>query len=829
MARRKPKVNALYFTQKLNMSLAGILNCPFTIVEAPMGYGKTTAVREFLKRQRLQTLWLTVSGEGYGDFWQGICQLLAKRFPKQQGLVHHIMSLGFPSDIIRIEETVRLFGRLQLKDKTVLVIDNFHLINNEAIARFIEYLVYEGVEDFHIILLTRSTFCGNWQTLALKNMVHIIDMGSLRLECEEIQGYFRQCGIELAEENLEPLYTYTEGWFSGVYLYLLYYVKHQRFPWEMSLHDLVQEAIYADYSRELRLFFCSIALPGHLTPSQIQFFWPGQNARRELKQLCSENTFIAFDEASEHFSLHPIFRNFLLEEFEKLPDDVQRTIWAKTGAWYEQADSYWQAACFFFRAQQPEKSLQMICVDKGGSINQENWPCLRLFFSGCSQELRQQYLPAVFVYALSALKFNDLDVYEQEIRWLETAIGNLPDAHSEKLSLLGELELLRSFGVFDDCQAMSKHVQSAKNYMHAPSRIFDSRSSWSQTMPSVLLAFHRRSGRLEEEIDLVCKAIPIYNELTHGFGSGLEILMKAEALFYRGDMIEAEHLVSRAEVQAKRKSQYTTMVSAMFLRARISLYRGNLDEAERLLQATREMDFSHETYAFLHGSEIIQAWIYGNLGQYDMIPDWIRRGQLKESGLLPSSHIAYYVTHYRALLLNDEYQRLIHSAEQLLSDSHFQHFAALRTYCCVYLAAATYRLRQFDRALAYMRLALETAAADCLYIPFVMTNESSRPLLDLLAAEHRYEEANHAIHAMIGHWQTVKKTMMQNQGHAARFELLVWEEEIAYLASRGYRISAIADQLALSPIVVRTSLEAIYTKLGVNDRAALFRRLNETK
>ena len=43
--------NVRYFSPRLLAALTGILSSPLTVIEAPMGYGKTVAVREFLRRE----------------------------------------------------------------------------------------------------------------------------------------------------------------------------------------------------------------------------------------------------------------------------------------------------------------------------------------------------------------------------------------------------------------------------------------------------------------------------------------------------------------------------------------------------------------------------------------------------------------------------------------------------------------------------------------------------------------------------------------------------------------------------------------------------------
>ena len=48
---KKHDTRSLYFTKGITEAVGKIFQYPLTIVEAPMGYGKTTAVREFLSKR----------------------------------------------------------------------------------------------------------------------------------------------------------------------------------------------------------------------------------------------------------------------------------------------------------------------------------------------------------------------------------------------------------------------------------------------------------------------------------------------------------------------------------------------------------------------------------------------------------------------------------------------------------------------------------------------------------------------------------------------------------------------------------------------------------
>jgi LuxR family maltose regulon positive regulatory protein len=44
--------------ERINDRLAEIYDYPLTIVEAPMGYGKTTAVRNYLEMKKIKPIWI---------------------------------------------------------------------------------------------------------------------------------------------------------------------------------------------------------------------------------------------------------------------------------------------------------------------------------------------------------------------------------------------------------------------------------------------------------------------------------------------------------------------------------------------------------------------------------------------------------------------------------------------------------------------------------------------------------------------------------------------------------------------------------------------------
>ena len=75
---RSFNVKRLFFTQRLTDAMAGIYRHALTVVEAPMGYGKTTAVREHLAKTDVPVSWQRVFDASPDSFWQGFASRLGQ-------------------------------------------------------------------------------------------------------------------------------------------------------------------------------------------------------------------------------------------------------------------------------------------------------------------------------------------------------------------------------------------------------------------------------------------------------------------------------------------------------------------------------------------------------------------------------------------------------------------------------------------------------------------------------------------------------------------------------------------------------------------------------
>ena len=97
--REYTHLNDLYISERLKKRLSGIGKSRITTVIAPMGYGKTTAVRWWERYYSAHISGSTIIRQSImtdsaSDFWNGLCAAL-KNYPQ---LADQLSALGFPDD-----------------------------------------------------------------------------------------------------------------------------------------------------------------------------------------------------------------------------------------------------------------------------------------------------------------------------------------------------------------------------------------------------------------------------------------------------------------------------------------------------------------------------------------------------------------------------------------------------------------------------------------------------------------------------------------------------------------------------------------------------------
>lgn len=167
--------------ERFNKILSTVYDYPVTVVEDPMGFGKTTAVRSFLKAEKNSPLWITFmrADEDTSYFGEKFVFEIAKI---DENISVRSKALGFPADVPQFEKVLSLLNDVAFNEKTVLVVDDFHLSTGRGVGRRLLLIAAERIDNFHIIIITRDTMKIDFAEPLSKGLCHVISQQKLKFD-----------------------------------------------------------------------------------------------------------------------------------------------------------------------------------------------------------------------------------------------------------------------------------------------------------------------------------------------------------------------------------------------------------------------------------------------------------------------------------------------------------------------------------------------------------------------------------------------------------------------------------------------------------------------
>ena len=173
MARNRQNLNIIYISDRMRETLRPIASCALTAVVAPMGYGKTTAVRWFLAEQAKAgavVLQASIYSDNRSIFWKSVQKAFAAA-----GLTV-LEGYDCPADAsgaaLLLEDLCAALGG---KTPYYLFLDDFHLLGDERVAQFLCRLAYRLPENVHLIVASRNRFLPGEQVVRLGRRLHRIE------------------------------------------------------------------------------------------------------------------------------------------------------------------------------------------------------------------------------------------------------------------------------------------------------------------------------------------------------------------------------------------------------------------------------------------------------------------------------------------------------------------------------------------------------------------------------------------------------------------------------------------------------------------------------
>jgi LuxR family maltose regulon positive regulatory protein len=821
--------NVRYFSERLLKAFRVILENPLTVVEAPMGYGKTEAVKAFLRIPTVKVVWTSAQATSPESFWPDFCKELARVFPNASEAAKALKTIGYPLDQVLLTETLKIMRRLTFPPKTVFVFDDCHLMPNSFIA-FCEGLARESGLNAKVVSITRNAWGGGQRLPSQGKILSRIEMGVLALTAQEIREYFALCGSTLSPEDALSLREATEGWISAVYLSLLWYKKTgdlSSIPKDIS--TWIKETVYDPLSSSAKELLLAVTPLERFTASQAARLH-SMDAPALLDELTAKNAFVSFDPVTRFYYPHAVFRQLLQEIFNddrQVPPDRRRQLLRACGEELLADGELASAMEAWYKAGDFERALGVLESDMTRNLVTERAQLYVAMFEDCPEEILERHMGACFKYALAIFSVGDYANFRTQLRWLAKHCASMPSAR-EARRWQGELHVLLALTKFNDIVAMGEHHRQSLELLEQPTILYGFDSTWSLGCPSVLLMFYRESGQLKKEVELMHEYLPLYYPLASFHGAGAEYLMEAEAYYMTGEVAKASDSTQKALEMAGRHNQLGNALCAFFLQIRLALLEGDtgtlFGDGSKLGVFTdmRNLIARGRDRFMLHTADLCEGWLYGTLGLYESIPLWLRSKLSQDSRLYSFAKAFFPIVHGRAQLLAGKHAEVIKDFKTLLAEGTYENHVLLKIYARIYLAAAFQKTDRKLEAAETLGAALDSALPDDVFMPFAENYDLIAPFFSKAIVFSRDEAKFARLLELAERVREGRNEILSGiQAREAFASLSKREAQTLSLLAAGHSTRETAEKMGVSVHTVRAHLKSAARKTGIRGRVAL--------
>jgi len=326
--------------------LSEIPDFPVTVVKAGAGYGKTTAVSNYVRQSGLGVRWLTIrEGDRHGiRFVQRLMHSLLPEPVINSSMERILVAADSPLTWLLSAELSAEFVVNYVHEDLVVVLDDFHLLDDDAtVLQWMDRWLGHLPLSMHVVLVTRTSPGLLYvEALDLRGEVLRIRERELAFTEEELGFLFRMGaepmsrGPALERKQVHWLLQRTGGMAMVLSILLRFWRQHGSFDAlqaaldeQTSLTEQVGRLFLRDLTPEQQAFLRDTCLFSPLQRELCDAALGRMDSQKILAQL-ERKGYIAAVEEGQGYELHPMVRDYLaasLAPHERDPMLERAIVW----------------------------------------------------------------------------------------------------------------------------------------------------------------------------------------------------------------------------------------------------------------------------------------------------------------------------------------------------------------------------------------------------------------------------------------------------------------------------------------------------------------------
>ncbi len=317
-----------------------------TLVAAPAGYGKTTAVSAWCAGRARPLAWVTLDA-GDNDpvrLWRYIATGVDR---VRQGLGRRALRrLTGPAGAVPPSIDELMNGIADFGGDLVIVLDDLQAVTDDECLASLDYALEHLPANAHMILITRADPALQLAQLRARGGLAEVRAAELAFTPDEAHELLVQRGgIDLDQHEVEMLRERTEGWPAALFL-AAYWLRTVDEPHLSAREFGGNHRFVAEYlSREVidsldedtRWFLLRASVLKRLTPELCDAVFDRADSAAVLEELERSNFFVIRLEHGRWFRVHSLFADFAGFQLDALDPCAAPELHRRAAAWLRSA------------------------------------------------------------------------------------------------------------------------------------------------------------------------------------------------------------------------------------------------------------------------------------------------------------------------------------------------------------------------------------------------------------------------------------------------------------------------------------------------------------
>ncbi len=839
--------------ERLLTKLQHVQECKLTLVTAPAGYGKTTAVLDWLGKCGLPYAWLLLDSQDNDPltFWQYICAALEDT---ASGITKDVGYVLSSQDLMKAETHINiLIDRLsEISSDFFLVLDDLHLIKTPSILTGLSHLIDYLPVKIHLIFISRTLPDVGLAKHRIKWQVQWLEEEDLRFEEEEILRFYQARGITLQNYELEAVEKYTEGWAAALVAVTLSMEEgggHDAFAaLSRSSRDIglyLRDEVIRGWPPEKQLFAIKTSILDTMWPDLCNAVAGANKGDRLLKEIAEGNGFLtAVDGQRPAYRYHHLFKSVLLELLqETYPAEIPQ-LYSRAGLWYREQGLLPEAIEHFLSGKDYQQAFDM--------IEHQIDPMLRNFEFGRMlswvERLPDEYRDCSFkIAAIYAAYHASLEQYALSRQWigrmkkLKKDYPHSPNpewiGYSDRVCMMVEAYLLVREGNDDFIQLIfsAAGINSSENYKIAEYYDLNAADIYFYRCPARIIA-----GLFRQDPEQ-------YRSMTESFRSiisknpGYSPLGIGEYLYENNRLEESLPYLLKAMEEAIEANCPGALVPAMADIARMRRAVGDISGAFAALEECEKQLLKIGRTHWLFLLDACRVRLYLDIGNMEKVQEWLSTVKLGIFTELNNVREFELITYARVLITINRTQDAQLLLQRLLAFTGEGKRLHSRVEVLNLLALLTFKNNYVRQALKYLDESLDNGLKEGYVRSFL---DELSPMAQILRAyiksrgkqseEHLLKERKVFAADLLNQirdslLQTAEAHAEVAAGMAEKIleQFTAQEKKVLELMANADTNEKICEKLGISLRTVKTHTGNIYAKLGVKNRIQCIKVVRE--